>query len=107
MDLISLQFCADRVIPEKAIHPESPCCTNFSGAIAGDSTMKRIDISTPKLPSTFALVDDKKALELFGEFALTNREIYQNQVSHKEYFDERNMKHGLIQQNYAHWQSDS
>lgn len=36
----------------------------ISGAIAGDSRMKRIDISTKTYPNTFALVDDKDYEEL-------------------------------------------
>lgn len=35
-----LLFCADRVAPEKAGHPEPLCCTIFSGTMAGDSIMK-------------------------------------------------------------------
>ena len=40
MIINSLQLCADRVIPEKAVHPEPPCCTIISGTITGDSSMK-------------------------------------------------------------------
>ena len=36
----SVQLCADRVIPEKAGHPEPPFCTITSGTITGDSKMR-------------------------------------------------------------------
>ena len=49
-----VQLCADRVIPEKAGHPEPPFCTIKSGAITGDSIMKRIPLTQGK----FAIVDD-------------------------------------------------
>ncbi len=34
---LAIILCADRVIPEKAGHPEPPFCTINSGAITGDS----------------------------------------------------------------------
>ena len=58
-----LQFGADRVAPEKPdILIGLP--HNISGAMTGDSDMKRIDISTPKHPDTYALVDDEDYDEL-------------------------------------------
>ena len=59
----ALQCGADRVIPEKPdILIGLP--HNISGTITGDSNMKRINISTPKHPDTYALVDNEDYDEL-------------------------------------------
>ncbi len=42
----------------------SDCTTTLVGSFIGDSTMKRIDISTSKYPNTYALVDDEDFEEL-------------------------------------------
>jgi hypothetical protein len=41
MIAVGLQFGADRLAAEKAIHPESPCRPNISGTITGDSVMRQ------------------------------------------------------------------
>lgn len=50
----AIQFNTARVAPEKSIHPESACRTFISGAITGDSKMKKIPLGRGK----FALIDD-------------------------------------------------
>ena len=55
----SLQFGVARLSGRKDGHPNrSATPINFRKTIIGDSNMKRIEISTPKHPDTFLIVDD-------------------------------------------------
>lgn len=49
----------DRFSGRKARHPNLPATQTNLGTMIGDSIMKHIDVSTPKYPNKFALVDNK------------------------------------------------
>ena len=55
-----LQSGVARLSGRKSGHPNRPATPfNFRTTIIGDISMKKMDISTPKHPNTFALVDDE------------------------------------------------